>query len=185
MLECFQMISPNLSNKTNLKQNRNMKVLLFKWKRHTACRIASTRYAVPVGGTPILTWDLDEVFPIQLTRGIPMLLIGVPPSCWQGGGIPYTDLRFRYNQSWPEMGTLPVLIWDGGIPKSWSANRGRDIPLYWPGMWVPPSWPEMYPPVLISVGRMGVPPPPPPTSRRELTNWKQTEYFPSSFGCGR
>ena len=43
------------------RDNNIKKVLLPECKRHTAHRVASTLYAVPVGGTPspILTWDLD------------------------------------------------------------------------------------------------------------------------------
>ena len=44
----------------------NKKVLLRERKRHTARCVASTRYAVPVGGTPrppVLGSDLDRGVP--------------------------------------------------------------------------------------------------------------------------
>ena len=46
-------------NKLTLKRASNKKVLLCERKMLIACHVASTRYAVPLGGTP-LTWALHH-----------------------------------------------------------------------------------------------------------------------------
>ena len=57
----------------NNGNNKNKKILLRERKRHTARRVASTRYAVPVGGTP--TWE--DVPPIW-EGGTPLPGKGAP-----------------------------------------------------------------------------------------------------------
>ena len=85
-------------------------------------------YAIPVGSTPILTWDLDGGPPILPTWGG-----GVTPSCWCGYlGWGYPILTWHgvpphqqdgYSPSWPGMRVLPVLIWDG-VPHPVLTCRG-------------------------------------------------------------
>ena len=97
---------------------------------------------VPVGGAPILTWDLDGGYPILLMEkgypGYPHLYLGwgTPILTWEGGTRP----------SWPGKGVPPIATWEGGTRPSWP---GKGVPpiLTWDG--VPPSWPGMgYPLVL-------------------------------------
>ena len=73
----------------------NKKVLLREHKRHIARHVASTRYAVPVGGTPtVLGPDLERgggVPPSQVWMGrvlFPGLDGGGAPQVWMGGGYP-------------------------------------------------------------------------------------------------
>ena len=155
----------------------NKKVILRESKRHTARRVASTRYAALsnpdlVGGYPIQTW------------------LGVPPSRpGQGGtpsrpgqGVPPTGMGYPP----PEMGYPPN--WDG-VPlrpgMGYSSRPGTEYP---PQTWdrVPRPRPGMgYPPLDLRWGtplprpEMGYPPAPP----QVWTDWK--DNLPSSFGCGR
>ena len=58
--------SCNQHQVVRVKIRANKKVLLRERKRHTARRVASTRYAVPVGATPpppVLGSDLDGEVP--------------------------------------------------------------------------------------------------------------------------
>ena len=101
----------------------NKKVLLREGKMHTARRVASTRYPVPVGLPPILTSDLTWM--------------GVPPSWWQGvspsqvrtggfpssspdGGVPHLRSGWGYPH---QQHLIPlILTWDGvppGIGTGW------------------------------------------------------------------
>ena len=151
----------------------NKKVLLRKCKRHTARRVASTRYAVPVGGRPpppqILTWDLDSGYPYN-TKG--------------GGSI--LNLPTGSTLSWPGMGypLPPSWTWDGGtLPlSSTGAPQSRCVltdKLNWKYC-LPSSWP-----------RMGVHPSPPsavqgPPAPIEMCTDRQTENitFPHPSDAG-
>ena len=64
---------------TSIKNYNNKKVLLRERKRHTDRRVASARYAVPVGGgVP------------TLGGGVPTLVGGVPTLVGGGGYLPWT-----------------------------------------------------------------------------------------------
>ena len=81
----------------------NKKVLLRERKRHTARRIASTCYAVPVGGTPP-SWDLTWIGGYPLPREVPPSQVGYPhldlekgtPCLDLGRGYPHLDLTRGY-----------------------------------------------------------------------------------------
>ena len=93
----------------------NKKVFLRERNRHTACSIASTCYAVPVGGTPCLgrgtpTWEggnpcLGRVPPLGM--GVTPTWEGLPPTWTWEGGIPPPGPGKGYPSAW---------IWEGGTP---------------------------------------------------------------------
>ena len=102
-------------------QSRNNKVLLCDRKRHTARRVTSKHYAVPVGGTP-LSWNLTWTggYPLPRSRwGYPL-----PRSRW--GGYPISRSRQGVPSSQFQAGGYPILLmgvrpiqtWEGGTP-SW------------------------------------------------------------------
>ena len=159
----------------------NKKVLLRARKRHTARRVASTRDAVPVGGTPP-SWDLTwmgEVPPCpNLGRGhlpfrpkkeVPPVLTweGVP-LYWPGKGYSHPHLGRGYPLSWPgkwypcpELGEVSQSIPGKGVPPS---KPGKGVPLSWPGKGVPPvlTWeggtPSRPGKGIPPIGKDGVPP---------------------------
>ena len=118
------------------------KVLLRERKRHTARRVASTHYAVPVGGTSPLSWDLTWTVGYLLPRPGWGRRVPHPRSGYGGRGTPFPGL-------------------DGGYPLPRSGWRdtpflGQGTPPSRPGRGTPPPLGRMgYPPV----GGMGVPPP--------------------------
>ena len=108
----------------------NKKVLPRVRKRHTACHVASTHHAVPLGYLPpILIWDLDGGTPSQIRIGgtlgypcsFPILTWDLTwtPSCWWRGTPGYP----------PTCDEVPhILTWDGdahpllgriGVPPPW------------------------------------------------------------------
>ena len=98
----------------NQNRNDNKKVLLHERKRHTIRWVASTRYAVPVGGTP--PWNLTWMG-------------GVPPPC-PAPPILGSDLDRGYplppTWTW-KGGTLPILTWEGGTPRPADVNRQTPV----------------------------------------------------------
>ena len=98
----------------------NKKVLLRERKRHTDCRVASTRYAAPAGGGGVPQADAP--------------LLGVPRTgapCW---GVPWvgTPLPGVPQAGTPlSGGTLgrcpPAWTWDG-VPPPPSAGWGTPLP---------------------------------------------------------
>ena len=177
---------------------KNKKVLLRERKRHTALRVASTRYVVPVAGTPILGSDLDwGGVPAPspswdltwMGRGYLPLCPPTPapphPGIWPGWGggtcpapHPGSDLDGGY---------LPCPhspchgIWPGwGVP-----DPPLPCPLSWDLSWMrgrylsPPDLGRGTPPPISWM----VVPPPPGRGVNWHTNWNY--YLPSSFGCGR
>ena len=121
---------------------RNKQVLLRERKRHTACCVASTCYAVPVGGNPPsldLTWTGGTPFQV-LGGGVPLPRSGQggPPSqVWTGGtcsqvwmvGTPFPSLDRGVTPGYlpsARWGCPPSLRWgppppiqtrkDGGAP---------------------------------------------------------------------
>ena len=134
----------------------NKKVLLRERKRHTACRIASTRYAAlsnPLsnlstrgmiqtwsGGYPSQTWPgwYPGYHPtIQTWWGVP----GVPPPSRPGRGLPRVPLTQTWSEWYPRYPPT-IQTWDGVPP----TQTGDGIP---PGLrWgTPLPRPEMgYPP---------------------------------------
>ena len=110
----------------------NKKVLLRECKRHTACRVASVRYAALSnwgggGGTPSsLGWGWGGT-PSSLGRGgwvIHPVLDGGYPIQSSTGGVPHPVH--------PVLGTPPVLILDESTPPS--AGWGTPPPPSRPGM---------------------------------------------------
>ena len=146
------------------KYQKNKKVLLRERKRHTAHRIASTRYAALsnpdlVGGVPWVPPDHPDLVeggtPSRPGQGVPR----VPPSSIPpklGWGTPFTI------QTW--LGGYHIQTWLGGYPPSsrpgWGGilgtpqtgmgyppHLGQGIPLPGPGMGYPLPGPGMgYPP---------------------------------------
>ena len=101
-------------------------VLLRERKRHTARRVASTRYAVPVGGypPPILGPDLDGG--------------GVPPSqVWMKGGGVGIPFRSGRRGSWVPLpgldGGYPILLMGMGVPTRPDLGRGYPLVQTWEG----------------------------------------------------
>ena len=141
----YSPFSVNYTDKKDWRFNSNKTVLLRKRKRHTARRVASTRYAAPVGGnpSPILGSDLNRgVIPCQ----------GVPP-CQVGVHLP------RQGVPLPRGVPTPYL-WRGYPSPTWTL-----VPLPGPGKGVPPG-PEKG----VPHQWMGYPP-----HRRGVnwhTNWK-------------
>ena len=92
------------SSSKNTKQHRNKKVLLRECKRHTASRVASTRYAVPVGRTPPPNPDLGPgrggrggSSTLTSDWGAPLTRMGVPQSGFEMGLPPSRlDLVWGY-----------------------------------------------------------------------------------------
>ena len=105
--------------------------LLRERKRQTACRVASTRYAAPIGGTPP-SWDLTWM--------------GVPPS--QVGSTPELDLGRGYPLPEPGKRVPPAWTWEGGTPPP---ETGKGIPPAW-------TWEGGTPHLDLGMGR-GSPPP--------------------------
>ena len=104
----------------------NKKFLLRERKRHTARRVASTCYAVPVGGT--LPLSRSKVRMGGRGKGTPYPSPGkgatpfpgpgrwgYPPSQVRMGGTPYSDPGREYPPSGPGKGVPPVGK-DGGTP---------------------------------------------------------------------
>ena len=159
----------------------NKKVLLRERKRHTACRVASARYAggvgggvphpVMVGGYPIQSWWGGD--PIQSWWG------GYPIQSWWGG-VPHPVMVVGGYpiQSWWWGPQVPptIQIWPGGYPRYSPPSR--------PGMWYPPptiqTWDGVPPPTIQTWD--GVPP---------HTNGEQTDipkykyYLPLYYVRGR
>ena len=128
MFKILQMSQNILLNKqlllniwTTLKSNK--KVLLCERKSHTARRVASTRHAVPIGGTPpILRPDLDGGCPLPRSGwwGTPsQVWMGLPPSQVRTGGVPPSQVWMQgrgYPPSRPGKGVPPIQTWERGIP---------------------------------------------------------------------
>ena len=132
------------TNSTTAEWIQNKKVLLHERKRHTARRIASTRYAsgggglphpVMVGGDPIQSWLGG--YPIQSWWGVPHpVMVGVPHPVMVGGtlGTPSRPGQGGYHGS----GVPPTIhTWDGvppthrpetGYPPPTSVDRLKILP---------------------------------------------------------
>ena len=115
----------------------NKKVLLCECKRHTACCIASTCYAVLVGVPPILGSDLDGGYPCpppppptmgsDLGRGYP------PTPCLDlGRGTPCPHSLPGPEKGYPPC--PPTWIWEG-VPLTWTWEEGTPLSAGW---WYPP-----------------------------------------------
>ena len=139
-----------------LKINLNKKVLLRECKRHTACPVASARYAalcnggVPqVGGTP----SQVGAYPISALRGAPHLRsgwgtpsqVGVPnlrsgrvPHLRSGGTPSQVGVYPGYPLPIPEMGVPPYPDLRWGTPAS--VNRLKILPFLILYMWAVIKW---------------------------------------------
>ena len=139
------------------------KVLLRERKRHTTRRLASTRYAVPAGGTPILGSDLGGC------SGYPLLRQGKTPvwgTPFPGGGYPFPGGRYPLPR--PGKGVPPTWTWEGCTPP---LGPGKGVPPAW-------TWEGVFP-----CQWMGYPPPLPGGGVNGQTPVKT---LPSPFcGCGR
>ena len=158
------------------KNNFNKKVLLRERKRHTARRVASTCYAVPVGGY-LLWWGgaypgggyLPWVGGIYSGWGVPTLVGGGTYPWWGvptlGGGVPTLS------------GGVPTLVWGGTYPR-WRVSPHPDL-----RVGTPPTqtWEGRYPPPSRSESRYphhpgGRYPPPPDGGQSENTTSRHTTY---------
>ena len=170
--------------------NLNKKVLLRERKRHTARRVASPRYAVPVGGTPPPpSWDLTWMGEVLHPAG------GGTPSCWREGVTPSQVWTggAPHSAGW---GT-PTWTWEGvfpcqqdwvpwpwqldGVPPTWTCEGGTPSAGWGTPTW---TWEGVTPPPPVSW--MGYPPsagwgtPPPASVDRHL--WKQYLPYPADAG---
>ena len=106
----------------------NKKVLLRERKRHTNRRVASTPYAVPVGGGGgrYLPWVGGGYLPwVGCTYpgwGVPTLGGGYLP--WVGGTYPGQGVQVP--PTWE--GTPPIQTWEGRYPPPIQTQEGRYPP---------------------------------------------------------
>ena len=139
-------------------------------KRHTAYRVASTCYAVPVGGTPC---PLSPPPLPSFGKGVPLTLTLPPTWTWEG------VLPCPHPLPGPGKGVPLPLVWTWwvpcplypppgpgkGVPPAWTWEGGTPPPPTW--IWeegtLAPCTPHLdlgrgYSPI----SQMVVPPPPPP-----------------------
>ena len=112
-----------LNKEATISHNSNKKVLLRERKSHTACRVASARFADGGGGGQ---------YPLQSCMGE-----GTPSSLGWGGGTPCPDLGWGtpHVRTWdavhprPDLGWVPLVqIWDGVPPPPASVDRLKILP---------------------------------------------------------
>ena len=122
----------NLKFETIFKTTRKKKVLLRSRRRHTAHRVASTHYAVPVGVPP--PGPRKGGYPI-----LPMQILtwnGIPPVLVVRWGYPHPNLRWsRSTPSWTWDGGTPILTWNGGTSIEVWTNKLKTVPSLIPWMW--------------------------------------------------
>ena len=170
------------------KQNKNKKVLLRERKRHTACRVASARYA---GGGGVVPRPVMVGVPHPVMVGgvtHPVMVRGTPSS-HGGGGVPptiqtwpggypryphHSDLARRVPQVPPPMQTFP-----GGTPGTPAPSRPG-----WGAPQVSPHHPDLArggtpgtPPLPFRPGHGGYPRYPP-----TIQTWDGVPHHPDLAG---